>query len=345
MLPSGPAPVIADPVLRAAADPGPARRSDPAPPAANARRPESAAGPELVGVEACLMGGRVSVHLLDTGDRAALEAAAGRVLDRIEAWAARLTRFSGTSELSRLNAAAGSHVPVGPTLAAVLDWARMAEARTDGLVDVALLDARLASETGARAGGPLAATRRWSLDRGRRGVIVRREPGVRFDLGGVGKGWLADRALDIAPARSALVDGDGDIAVRVAPGDRWAIGIADPRTADTALGALELANDGDVSRRWGVATSGTSVHRWSGADGDAHHIIDPRTSRPATSDVVQATVLAGTAREAEAWAKVAVIRGSMGAFAALDRPGVMGMLLLTDRGEVRATPGMMRWLL
>ena len=307
--------------------------------------PAVVAGPKPVGVRAPLMGGHVSVHLLDAGDPADLRTAAARILDRIEAWAARLTRFTETSELSRLNAAAGSEVAIGPTLTAVLDWARMAETRTDGLVDVALLDARLAAEIGGRPDGPLPATRRWSLARGPRGAVVRREPGVRFDLGGVGKGWLADRALDIAPARSALVDADGDIALRIAPGDRWAIGIADPRSPDAQLGVIELRNDGDVPSRWGVATSGTTVHRWTRADGDAHHIIDPRTSASATSDVVQATVLAGTAREAEAYAKVAVIVGSMGAFATLDRPGVLGMLLVTDRGEVRATPGMVRWLL
>ena len=74
---------------------------------------------------------------------------------------------------------------------------------------------------------------------------MEREPGVRFDLDGVAKGWLADRALAITPGRSALVDGDGDVAIRVAPGDTWAIGIGDPREPGTLLGALDLGADGD----------------------------------------------------------------------------------------------------
>ena len=60
--------------------------------------------------------------------------------------------------------------------------------------------------------------------------------------------------------------------------------------------------------------------------------------------MIQATVVAGTAREAEAFAKTAVIAGTDRAFALLDRPGVLGVLILTERGELRATPEMLRWL-
>lgn len=304
---------------------------------------------EPVSADAPMMGGRVSIHLIDRGDPARLAAAGARILDRLAAWADRLTRFTTTSELSRLNGAPGSLVPIGPTLTAVLDWARRAEGLTDGLVDAALLDARLAAEAGRdpdgfTGGRPAPASRRWSLDRRARGAVVRREPGVRFDLDGVAKGWLADRALALAPARSAMVDGDGDIAVRVAPGDHWPVGIADPRTPGHMLAVLDLQPDRDATTEMGVATSGTSVHRWTHRGRRAHHLIDPRLLRPADTDVVQATVLAATAREAEAWAKVAVIRGSAGAFAALDHPGVSGLLLLTDDGDLRATPGMVRWL-
>ncbi len=286
-----------------------------------------------------MMGGTVTVHLV--GD--APDGAPDAVLDRIEAWAARLTRFDPSSELMRLNASPSDRVPVGPTLTAVLDWSRAAEGLSDGLVDVAMLDARLAAEAGVGAARPVAAGRRWSLARGPRSSVVRREAGVLFDLDGVAKGWLADRALDIAPGRSALIDADGDIALRLAPGDAWGVGIADPRVPGSLLGALHLPA-ADAPRRLGVATSGTSVHRWAHAVGDAHHLIDPRTWRPAATDVAQATVVAGSAREAEVLAKAAVIAGSGVAFGLLDRPGVLGVLLLTTRGEIRATPEMLRWL-
>ncbi|HEU0243262.1 MAG TPA: FAD:protein FMN transferase, partial [Candidatus Limnocylindrales bacterium] len=215
-----------------------------------------------------------------------------------------------------------------------------------------MLDARLAAEHGAAAGPAISppahgtgARRRWSLSRVARGAIVHREPGVRFDLDGVAKGWLADRALALVSraGRSALVDADGDIGITAAADDTWDIGIADPRSDDALLAVVRLTG-GDAGRSFGVATSGTSVHRWTRRHGVTHHLIDPRTGRPAATDVVQATVLAATARDAEAYAKVAVVAGSVDAFRRLDRPGVLGVLLLTDRGEIRATPEMTRWL-
>jgi thiamine biosynthesis lipoprotein len=43
--------------------------------------------------------------------------------------------------------------------------------------------------------------------------------------------------------------------------------------------------------------------------GEAHHLIDPRTGRPADTEVVAVTVVAGEAWWAEAWAKALFLRG------------------------------------
>ena len=70
------------------------------------------------------------------------------VARRVDRWAARLTRYAPVSDLSVLNADAGpGSVPVPPTLTAVLAWAERAAAMCPGLVDVTLLDERLATET------------------------------------------------------------------------------------------------------------------------------------------------------------------------------------------------------
>ena len=90
--------------------------------------------------------------------------------------------------------------------------------------------------------------------------------------------------------------------------------------------------------RWGVATSGTSIHRWNVDGTDRHHLIDPRTGLPAETDVVQATVIADSALRAEALAKAAVIAGSVEGFALLDRARVRGAVLLMTSGAVQALP-------
>ena len=81
----------------------------------------------------------------------------------------------------------------------------------------------------------------------------------------------------------------------------------------------------------GVATSGRDYHRWRQGGIWHHHIIDPRTGRPAQADVLTATVVAPSAAEAEVAAKVAVISGSQAGLEWLDsKPELAGMLVLDD---------------
>ncbi len=292
------------------------------------------------------MGGRLSIHLAGLDDPARAARVARRVAARIGRWSSRLTRHDPASELSRLNADSAPEVAVGPTLTAALQAGALAVTATDGLVSLSLLDARLAAE-GLKTGvaGPGHDREQWSLRIGRRrgGAFVRRPPGLRLDLDGIGKGWIADRALELLGEwPSAVVDADGDLAGRTAPGERWEVAIDDPREGrgDGAMAAiLQLpAPAGGVPFRWGVATSGTSVHRWTVGGETRHHLIDPRTGRPARTDVVQATVVAGCALRAETLAKAAVIAGSADGFALLERARVYGAVLLLADGDALALP-------
>jgi FAD:protein FMN transferase len=295
------------------------------------------------------MGGRLVIHLDPdgrSGSRPGTESRdAQMTIDRIERWASRLTRFTDVSDLSRLNADTSGEVRVRPTLAAALRGGAYASQETGGLVDIALLDERLAAE-GLVKPGPSAALDtgdrgEWSITlEGRGAAVIRRPAGLRFDLGGVGKGWIADRALRLLSAwPSAVIDADGDLAVRCAPGKTWEMAIEDPRDPDKMLAVLHLsAAAGDAPTQWGVATSGTTIHRWT-VDGTArHHLIDPRTGASAHTDVVQATVIAETALRAESLAKAAIIAGTVAGFALLDRARVRGAVLLTERGETLALP-------
>lgn len=288
------------------------------------------------------MGGRLVIHLDSAGgDRLGATRAARTVITRIGRWSDRLTRHSDASELAALNTAPESELRVGPTLAGALRAGASATNATDGLVDISLLDARLAVEAGASAQAGSSSPRAWSLTAGRRGTaIVRRRPGLRFDLDGIAKGWLADRALGLLSAwTSAVVDADGDLALTCGPGRHWLIAVDDPREPGTTLAILYLANGAAWPVRWGVATSGTSVHRWGAQLANRHHLIDPRTGAPAVTDIVQATVVCGSAAAAEGLAKAVVIAGSAAGIALLERSGVRGAVLLTERGETIATPG------
>jgi thiamine biosynthesis lipoprotein len=288
------------------------------------------------------MGGRVRLHVACHQEQASRADRDLRlVAARIEAWARRLTRFEPDSDLCVLNRQPGApHASVRPTLCAVLRRSQSVAERTEGMVDVGLLAERLAAETGD---DPPPAPASWTLRTLARGGVVHREGPVRFDLDGVAKGWIADRALALLSGYpAALVDADGDIAVRTNAAQPWQLAVADPRHDDEDLATVVL--EAGRHARLGVATSGTSMHRWQHDTGSRHHLIDPRTGRPAITDVVQATVIAESALAAESLAKAVVISGSEEGLDLAERAGSLAEVLLLDDGEVIASPRTLEWL-
>jgi Membrane-associated lipoprotein involved in thiamine biosynthesis len=225
-----------------------------------------------------------------------------------------LSRFDPHSDLTRLNQAAGTWVAVDTRLVDALEAALRGRADTRGLFDPTILSALEAAGYDRsfellreRAPIPLAdwhANARIEIDRdsGR----ARVERGAAVDLGGIGKGFSATRALDAMrtawPALAGgLVDLGGDIAVWGTPpeGGPWRIIVADPRGYERSVGTLELASGG-------VATSGRDTRRF-GHGRRLHHLIDPATGEPAATGPISVTVVAPSATEAEVYATALAI--------------------------------------
>jgi thiamine biosynthesis lipoprotein len=235
----------------------------------------------------------------------ALEAAQAEVA----ACESALSRFDPRSDLCRLNEAGGKWVEVDPRLADALGLALRARKETGGRFDPTVLPALAAAgydrsfelllERPSRAPGAWRAGGEVELEDGR----ARLGPGVAVDLGGIGKGYAAVRALramrDAWPELpGALVDLGGDIALQGEPpeGGRWRIAVKDPRSPGSTAGMLLL--DGG-----GVATSGRDVRRF-GPGGTLHHLIDPSTGVSAAQGPLAVTVVARDAVEAELHATV-----------------------------------------
>jgi thiamine biosynthesis lipoprotein len=215
----------------------------------------------------------------------------------------RLTRFDESSELSRLNAAAGNWTPVSPELRALLAESLRAFDLSGGLVHAATLPALLAagytrdfSLGGTPTSSPPPPPKPLPSLIELRENEARLAPGTALDLGGIAKGWMADRLAErIGP--NCVVNLCGDLFAR-GPGETgegWPVGFGE----QTVL----LAN-------MGAATSGTTKRMWGPG---LHHLIDPRTSRPAVSDLKEVSVIAETATDAEIYAKVALLLGSAAA--------------------------------
>jgi FAD:protein FMN transferase len=227
-------------------------------------------------------------------------------LERARAWLAeeerRLTRFDPESELSRFNAAAGSGwVPVSDQLEAMLREALAAYELSGGLVHAAVLPSMLAiGYTRTLALGPTTprpdALRPpaplpdlLEVSPGR----AKLRAGAGIDLGGLAKGWLADR-LSERLGESCLVNLGGDLRARGGgPGGAgWPVG----------FGGVTVH-----LRDQGAATSSLLHRRWGA---DLHHLIDPRTGAPARTDLATVSALAPDATRAEVAAKTALLLGS-----------------------------------
>src|SRR5689334_6936440 len=167
------------------------------------------------------MGGTLQIAISVEPERHAAAARAAQLAsNRVETWAARLTRFNSDSDLSLLNTARDDRVEIRPTLAAALQWAADAQSRSAGVVDATLLDERLAAESGAETS--TAGSRAWRMDPYRRSAVLARSADVRFDLDGVAKGWIADRAASLLHGWPGVaVDADGDISFHADAGVEW----------------------------------------------------------------------------------------------------------------------------
>lgn len=242
------------------------------------------------------------------------------------------SRFRADSELVAIRNVARSAsgpvtVTVSPLLAEAVAVSLRAAQLTDGDVDPTVGGAL--AELGydrdfaelARSGGAMDAhagsvkTRvipgwrsiRVDVDRQRLTV----PPGVWLDLGATVKGWAADRAAArIADGLGCgvLVSLGGDTAVAGEPPDGgWRIRVQD-RTAlpgEAADGPSQVV----AIRDGGLATSSTAARRWRRGGDILHHILDPRTGRPAAPVWRTVSVAAGSCADANTAATAAIIRG------------------------------------
>ena len=268
----------------------------------------------------------------------------------VEAIEARLSRFRQESELSQLNARSGRWVPVSDLLLEVITKAKQAARMTEGLYNPLVLPALITAgydrsfeEIGDRthtgeshysaASSPISVSDWQDINIDSRQQAVRLPAGAQIDLGGIAKGWTAERLAErLGVYGACLVDAGGDIVARGRPQgqDGWQVAVAEP--GDTASNALFV-----TIRDAAVATSGVDYRRWQQGNRSQHHLIDPRTGQPAVTDIQTATVIHPRAAMAEAYTKALILLGSQGGLAWLNRQWKGAGMIIRDDGAILAT--------
>lgn len=283
-------------------------------------------------------------HLLVTGGSA--PQLLSRARSRLEELESLWSRFRPDSELCRLNASQGRWVRLSEPTATLVRQAVRAWQATGGLFDPTVLPALEAagythSFPSLPRDLPPTVTPPPAPAPGCAGIEmadyrVRLAPGVRLDLGGIGKGFAADlvaQELLAAGAEGACVNLGGDVrATGAAPGaGAWTVAVEDEARPGTDLAWLALADGA-------VATSTRLRRRWERQGQRLHHIIDPASGAPAAGAVATVTVVAGQTHWAEVLAKAALIAGLPAGRALLEAQGVAGLLVTEDGTAHRAGP-------
>jgi thiamine biosynthesis lipoprotein len=240
-----------------------------------------------------IMGMPISVHLRGTATPADRAAAVDAVFTELREVDRLFSTYDPDSEICRLDRGELTVADCDPAVGEVLALADEARLRTSGYFDIWLP---------TPGGGP------------------------RLDPSGLVKGWAAERAareLARLAGDDHYLNAGGDIAVHSASPVGWRVGIENPDSPGTVLGAVEV-------RGGGVATSGTA-HRGA-------HLFDPTTGRPATA-LRSVTVTGPSLLWADVYATAACARGAdaLDWLAALD--GYEGVVV-TPTGVVSTTPGM-----
>ncbi len=226
----------------------------------------------------------VEVTITAYGNRDTAETAAIAAFRTIADLEAILSDWRPDSELRRL-----SHLPpdtwqpispvLGSVLALALDFAAASDGAFDPTIGPLTRIWREQRRTGKTADSATVALARQSVDwravvldtAGSRIRLTR--PGMQFDLGGIAKGWILDRALGTMRLHDtpiALLEAGGDLlAGDPPPGSAgWRIAVADT--------VATISNSA-------LAASGPSMQFTVDPDGTTRsHVIDPATGRGLT---------------------------------------------------------------
>jgi thiamine biosynthesis lipoprotein len=258
------------------------------------------------------------IVLVAEGEASQVKSGLEVVQNFIEASEKRFTRFSEQSELSALNRSSGNWFQASPDLFEVIKEAVFYFHKTNGLFDPSILPSlhqagyihsmdeirRVGSAPQPASHLPASISTFESIELNETNSTIRLPADLQIDLGGIAKGWIAERAAHLLSqySSSCAVNAGGDMFLIGYPHgkDCWEVGLEDPRDPQVDL-TLLLLQEG------AVATSSVVKRAWKQGNVSRHHLIDPRTGEPAITSWLSVTVLAPHAAAAETFAKAFLI--------------------------------------
>lgn len=257
-----------------------------------------------------------------------------------------MSLYQDDSEITKVNMAAGkAPVKVSPEMIEVVEAANRVSRLTDGAFDITvgplvvlwqmrLKEGRAPTEKEIAAIKPRVNYRNIAVDK-KASTLFLRKKNMIMDLGGVAKGYAADKTAELFNKRgikNGIIALAGDIRVMgLRPdGSPWHIGVQHPREKDKTLAVLKLSDKS-------ISTSGDYERFQIVGKNRYHHIIDPRTGKP-SEGLISVTVIGNSGALVDPLTTALFIVGKEKAMKLVKKLGCE--LILEDSAEnVTMTPG------
>ncbi|NLF46873.1 MAG: FAD:protein FMN transferase [Clostridiales bacterium] len=171
--------------------------------------------------------------------------------------------------------------------------------------------------------------------------VTLKDPEAKLDLGGIAKGYIADRITKMLVkngAEKAIINLGGNV---VAIGEKeentpWNIGVERPYSdRSEVIGVVEAVDDS-------VVTSGIYERFFEKNGKKYHHILDPETGYPAESDLEAVTVTGplGHSMECDALSTVCILMGEKKAKKIIESMDGMEGLFINKENKATPTKGL-----
>lgn len=252
-----------------------------------------------------------------------------------------LSRTDANSAVYAINHTASAAIPADTQ--AVLDAALRHSADTRGLFDVTVAplvelwnitgeEPHIATDDEIAALLPMVGSEHIHVD----GDTVTLDEGCAIDLGGIGKGYAGDQVAALLREKgitgaTASLGGNVVVLGKKPDGSLWNVAIQDP--VGTKYACLLTLTD------CAVVTSGGYQRYFTADDGTVYqHILDPRTGKPAESDLTSVSIICTDGTRADAYSTALYIMGEADAIAFWRERQDFDMVLITTDGRLLYTP-------
>ncbi|KRL66650.1 thiamine biosynthesis membrane-associated lipoprotein [Companilactobacillus versmoldensis DSM 14857 = KCTC 3814] len=171
-------------------------------------------------------------------------------------------------------------------------------------------------------------------------TVFLKKSGMEIDLGGIAKGWIADRIKEFwekTGVESGIIDLGGNILLvgrSLRPDSLWRIGIQNPiKSRNVPIGILKTPEKS-------IGTSGIYERKLVVDGHEYHHMFDSKTGYPIANNLASVTIVSDRSVDGEIWSTIGFYQGIDQGMKLIERePGIEAIFITRDL-EISVTSGL-----